>query len=63
LIAESGETDTTQRCSESSQHPLARINELTTAAQKKTIKTPIIMVVDDSLTVRKVTCRLLEREG
>ncbi len=40
--------------------PLA---ELTTIAQKKTIKTPTIMVVDDSLTVRKVTCRLLEREG
>ena len=40
--------------------PLA---ELTTATQKKTIKAPAIMVVDDSLTVRKVTCRLLEREG
>jgi len=37
--------------------------ELTTAAQKKTIMAPTIMVVDDSLTVRKVTCRLLEREG
>lgn len=36
---------------------------LTTATQKKATKTPTIMVVDDSLTVRKVTCRLLEREG
>ena len=40
--------------------PLA---ELTAFAQKKPIKAPAIMVVDDSLTVRKVTCRLLEREG
>jgi len=32
--------------------------------QRKKPKTvPTIMVVDDSLTVRKVTCRLLEREG
>ncbi|MEI2769107.1 MAG: Hpt domain-containing protein [Nitrosomonas sp.] len=30
---------------------------------KKPKTTPTIMVVDDSLTVRKVTCRLLEREG
>ena len=37
--------------------------ELTAAAQKKTSTAPTIMVVDDSLTVRKVTCRLLEREG
>ncbi|WP_292993463.1 Hpt domain-containing protein [Nitrosomonas sp.] len=40
--------------------PLA---ELTAFAKKKPIKAPAIMVVDDSLTVRKVTCRLLEREG
>jgi chemosensory pili system protein ChpA (sensor histidine kinase/response regulator) len=33
------------------------------AGQKKSTDTPTIMVVDDSLTVRKVTCRLLEREG
>ncbi|GKS68324.1 chemosensory pili system protein ChpA (sensor histidine kinase/response regulator) [Nitrosomonas sp. PY1] len=31
--------------------------------RKKTKTPPTIMVVDDSLTVRKVTCRLLEREG
>lgn len=31
--------------------------------RKKAKTTPTIMVVDDSLTVRKVTCRLLEREG
>jgi len=37
--------------------------ELTAVTQKKSVKTPTIMVVDDSLTVRKVTCRLLEREG
>ena len=36
---------------------------LTAIAQKKTNTAPTIMVVDDSLTVRKVTCRLLEREG
>ena len=37
--------------------------ELTPATHKKSVKSPTIMVVDDSLTVRKVTCRLLEREG
>ncbi len=37
--------------------------ELTAIAQKKTNTASTIMVVDDSLTVRKVTCRLLEREG
>lgn len=31
--------------------------------RKKTPAPPTVMVVDDSLTVRKVTCRLLEREG
>ena len=31
--------------------------------RKKTAAPPAVMVVDDSLTVRKVTCRLLEREG
>ncbi|MER2514354.1 MAG: Hpt domain-containing protein [Nitrosomonas ureae] len=39
------------------------VPELAAATQKKSAKTPTIMVVDDSLTVRKVTCRLLEREG
>ncbi|PTQ86441.1 Hpt domain-containing protein [Nitrosomonas ureae] len=39
------------------------VPQLTVATQKKSVKTPTIMVVDDSLTVRKVTCRLLEREG
>ncbi|MEK6735587.1 MAG: hybrid sensor histidine kinase/response regulator [Pseudomonadota bacterium] len=34
-----------------------------TAHQKKSITIPTVMIVDDSLTVRKVTCRLLEREG
>lgn len=32
-------------------------------AQKKPAAAPVVMVVDDSLTVRRVTCRLLEREG
>jgi chemosensory pili system protein ChpA (sensor histidine kinase/response regulator) len=36
---------------------------LAAAPQKKTAAPPTVMVVDDSLTVRKVTCRLLEREG
>lgn len=31
--------------------------------QTEKLKLPIVMVVDDSLTVRKVTSRLLEREG
>ncbi|MBY0473496.1 MAG: Hpt domain-containing protein [Nitrosomonas sp.] len=39
------------------------VPELTPAIHKKSVKSPTIMVVDDSLTVRKVTCRLLEREG
>ena len=39
------------------------VAKLTAAAQKKSTKAPSVMVVDDSLTVRKVTCRLLEREG
>ena len=39
------------------------LSELTAFVKKKPIKAPAIMVVDDSLTVRKVTCRLLEREG
>lgn len=30
---------------------------------KKAVKTPLILIVDDSLTVRKVTTRLLKREG
>lgn len=30
---------------------------------KKTVKTPLVLIVDDSLTVRKVTSRLLKREG
>ncbi len=33
------------------------------APQEKTARTPLIMVVDDSVTVRKVTTRILEREG
>ncbi len=36
---------------------------LNTNQRKKAKTIPTIMVVDDSLTVRKVTCRLLEREG
>ncbi len=39
------------------------VAQLTTTTQKRSTQTPTIMVVDDSLTVRKVTCRLLEREG
>jgi chemosensory pili system protein ChpA (sensor histidine kinase/response regulator) len=38
-------------------------SELGTAPAKRSITAPTVMVVDDSLTVRKVTCRLLEREG
>lgn len=30
---------------------------------QKAIKTPLILIVDDSLTVRKITSRLLKREG
>ena len=37
--------------------------ELMPAMRKKTVAPPTVMIVDDSLTVRKVTCRLLEREG
>jgi chemosensory pili system protein ChpA (sensor histidine kinase/response regulator) len=33
------------------------------ASETTTAYTPVIMVVDDSLTVRKITSRLLEREG
>ncbi|MXS84297.1 Hpt domain-containing protein [Nitrosomonas oligotropha] len=39
------------------------VTALTPAKKKKTATPPAVMVVDDSLTVRKVTCRLLEREG
>lgn len=39
------------------------VSEFSKASQKKSVKTPTVLVVDDSLTVRKVTCRLLEREG
>ncbi len=39
------------------------ISKLVASFPEKTIQPPLIMVVDDSLTVRKVTCRLLEREG
>ncbi|MCE7915057.1 MAG: hybrid sensor histidine kinase/response regulator [Nitrosomonas sp. PRO4] len=39
------------------------LSKLAASAQKKSPKPPSILVVDDSLTVRKVTCRLLEREG
>ncbi|MBL8497128.1 hybrid sensor histidine kinase/response regulator [Nitrosomonas sp. JL21] len=41
----------------------APLNTLKNAGKRKLPKTPTVMVVDDSLTVRKVTCRLLEREG
>ncbi|MBX9917577.1 MAG: hybrid sensor histidine kinase/response regulator [Nitrosomonas sp.] len=39
------------------------VTALAPAKKKKTAAPPAVMVVDDSLTVRKVTCRLLEREG
>jgi chemosensory pili system protein ChpA (sensor histidine kinase/response regulator) len=39
------------------------IPEFSAVAHKNPVKTPTVLVVDDSLTVRKVTCRLLEREG
>jgi chemosensory pili system protein ChpA (sensor histidine kinase/response regulator) len=35
----------------------------TLAAPAAAAATPVVMVVDDSLTVRKITSRLLEREG
>ena len=38
-------------------------SELGATPAKRSITAPTVMVVDDSLTVRKVTCRLLEREG
>ncbi len=41
----------------------APVTDLVPAQRKKTAAPPTVMVVDDSLTVRKVTCRLLEREG
>jgi len=40
----------------------APATDLAPAQRKKTTAPPTVMVVDDSLTVRKVTCRLLERE-
>ena len=39
------------------------LTQLAAATMRTKAKTPAVMVVDDSLTVRKVTCRLLEREG
>jgi chemosensory pili system protein ChpA (sensor histidine kinase/response regulator) len=36
---------------------------ISAAAASAPVATPLIMVVDDSLTVRKITSRLLEREG
>ena len=44
--------------------PTARTRETATSQQDETLQTaPVIMVVDDSLTVRKITSRLLTREG
>jgi chemosensory pili system protein ChpA (sensor histidine kinase/response regulator) len=39
------------------------VPHLPRAAQKVDSAAPVVMVVDDSLTVRKITTRLLEREG
>jgi len=39
------------------------VEHLMSATRKKAAAPPTVMIVDDSLTVRKVTCRLLEREG
>ena len=36
---------------------------ITTATRGDVVLAPLVMVVDDSLTVRRVTQRLLEREG
>lgn len=41
--------------------PAAAVTKV--ALEPETIHEPVIMVVDDSLTVRKITSRLLEREG
>jgi chemosensory pili system protein ChpA (sensor histidine kinase/response regulator) len=44
--------------------PAARTLANTAANQQETLQTaPVVMVVDDSLTVRKITGRLLAREG
>lgn len=40
-----------------------RGDDALTLMAKKTVKTPMVLIVDDSLTVRKVTSRLLKREG
>ncbi len=45
------------------QGPLARSNLLTASAHDATPDRPVIMVVDDSLTVRKIASRMLNREG
>ncbi len=41
----------------------ASVEVTSTGPERKLGRAPVIMVVDDSLTVRKVTGRLLEREG
>jgi chemosensory pili system protein ChpA (sensor histidine kinase/response regulator) len=46
-----------------SRRPVAIDGDTPQAAPEAEIALPTIMVVDDSLTVRKITSRLLEREG
>ncbi|MBP8924558.1 MAG: Hpt domain-containing protein [Pseudomonadales bacterium] len=41
----------------------AQADATRSAPQEKVTRAPLIMVVDDSVTVRKVTTRILEREG
>lgn len=41
----------------------AEEGKVTTAAAREVSRKPLVMVVDDSVTVRKVTTRLLERQG
>ncbi|MDX5362810.1 MAG: Hpt domain-containing protein [Pseudazoarcus pumilus] len=48
---------------ETSAEPAAAHELVESAAPAESVRVPTVMVVDDSLTVRKITGRLLEREG
>ena len=39
------------------------VNEASPGAESQSVRAPLVLVVDDSVTVRKVTSRLLERHG
>lgn len=45
------------------QLPSAERGSLHTLAERTVMRPPLVLVVDDSVTVRKVTGRLLERHG